>query len=321
MKGKRSVNIVYSSDENYVQHMGVSIFSLLEHNRDESEIDVYILANEISQSSERKLREMIQGQFGRKLEMIDFAPFREKLSLNMEWPISFSAYARLFLPEMLPTSCERVLYLDCDTVICGPLSNLWNINLNGCSAGGVLDTVLPQFKCTVGLKENEGYINSGVLLIDLKDWRENGIQKQFTAFIASHNGQVSHHDQGTINGVLHGKIAFLPPKFNAMTPVFTTRYENLFQLYHIEGPYYSKTEIREAKQSPVILHYVPEYVGRVWEYECRHPEKKRYQDCLAQTVWKGGMTHAEQSLSNKMRLIYWMQRRWPVSLQKLFFRR
>lgn len=45
------MNIVYSSDENYVQHMGISIFSLLRNNMEMDEITIYILANDISYES------------------------------------------------------------------------------------------------------------------------------------------------------------------------------------------------------------------------------------------------------------------------------
>lgn len=37
-------------------------------------------------------------------------------------------------------------------------------------------------------------------------------------FIKKKNGNVFHHDQGTINGVLKDKVLYLHPKFNAMTP-------------------------------------------------------------------------------------------------------
>lgn len=47
---------------------------------------------------------------------------------------------------------------------------------------GVVDTVLPQFKCAVGLREDDRYINSGVLLIDLQKWRQHKIQDRFEEF-------------------------------------------------------------------------------------------------------------------------------------------
>lgn len=300
------MNIVYSSDENYVQHMGISIFSLLQNNTEVDEITIYILSNDISDESKKKLNDIVINQFRRNIVFIDFTLYKD-LSLKMEWPISISAYARLFLSEMLPEICERVIYIDCDTVICESLWSLWKTNLGNNSVGGVIDTVLPQFKDAVGLDRENEYINSGVLLTDIKKWRERKVQDRFIQFIKEHQGQVSHHDQGTINGVLHGEIMVIHPRFNAMTPFFTTRYENLFRLYQIQGRYYSKQELKQAKLKPVIIHYVPEFVGRVWEYECRHPKKNVYKKYMDQTVWKNGLTHSTRRESVKMRLIYWVQ--------------
>lgn len=301
------MDIVYSSDENYVQHMGISLFSLLQNNIEIDNINIYILSNDIKNESKEKLVDLVERQFQRKISFIEFTPYKAKLNLKMKWSISLSAYARLFLAEMLPETCERVIYIDCDTIICKKLSALWEQNLGTCSVGGVIDTVLPEFKKAVGLNERDNYINSGILLIDVKNWRERNIQETFIQFIGEHQGNVLHHDQGTINGVLHDEIMILHPKFNVMTPIFTTRYKNLFRLYQIKGKYYSKEEVKEAKREPVIIHYVPEFVGRVWEYECRHPKKEYYRKYMNQTVWKNQLKHCENRDTIKMRLIYWIQ--------------
>lgn len=272
------------------------------------EITIYILANDISYESKEKLADVVVKQFNREIVFIDFAPYKARLDLKMEWPISLSSYVRLFLSEMLPEVCERVIYLDCDTVVCKSLLELWTINLRGGAiVVGVLDTVLPEFKYAVGLKKESQYINAGVLLIDLKKWREEDIQRKFLQFIEEHHGQVSHHDQGTIKGVLHNEIAVLHPKFNAMTPYFTTIYKNLFLLYKIDGEYYSKEELKEAKSEPIIIHYVPEFVGRVWEYECRHPKKEIYKKYMEQTVWKNGLCHSDRQKTIKIRFMHWVQ--------------
>lgn len=311
------MNIVYSSDENYVQHMAVSIFSLLENNKEIKEINIYILSNNISGKSKEELSHIVEKEFRRNIIFIEFAPFKERLNLNMEWSISLSSYARLFLPEMLPDNCEKVIYIDCDTVICTSLLELWNTDLKSSSVGGVLDTVLPQFKTAVGLKKEDAYINAGILLIDINKWRNERTQDKFVQCIEEHNGRVPHHDQGTLNGVLHDEILVLNPRFNAMTPMFTTRYENLFKLYQIAGKYYSKNEILEAKRHPVIIHFVPEFVGRVWEYECRHPKKKLYREYLDCTIWRNQLVHTEMNESVKMRMIHWIQCRLPLALQRI----
>ena len=75
------MNIVYSSDENYVQHMGISIFSLLQNNTEVDEITIYILSNDISDESKKKLNDIVINQFRRNIVFIDFTLYKD-LSLK-----------------------------------------------------------------------------------------------------------------------------------------------------------------------------------------------------------------------------------------------
>ena len=75
------MHIVYSSDNNYAQHMGASIYSLLSHNTD-SEIVVYVIDNGISSDAKEKLQQIINQFPLSRLQWIDFSKWSEKLTLN-----------------------------------------------------------------------------------------------------------------------------------------------------------------------------------------------------------------------------------------------
>ena len=111
------MHIVYSSDDKYAQHMGASIYSLLSHNA-ESELVIYVIDNGISSDSKEKLQQIINQFPLSQLQWIDFSKWSEKLTLDMQWPISLSSYGRLFIGSMLPDDVSRCLYLDCDMIIC-----------------------------------------------------------------------------------------------------------------------------------------------------------------------------------------------------------
>lgn len=305
--------IVYSSDENYVQHMAVSMVSLFRSNEDVEEINVFIIANQISDDSKSKLV-TLANSFGRSIYWIDFVPFGERLALDMEWPISVSSYARLFLAEMLPEWCSRAIYLDCDTIVCDNLSHLCNLDMKGYLVAGVKDLIRDDFKHRIGLASLDIYINAGVMLIDLSSWRKKSIQKDFLLFISERMGRVTHHDQGVINGVLKGQMLVLPPRYNSLTPFFTYKYVNLLEFYNAK-PYYSEDEIIEAVNHPAIIHFTPEFVGRVWEEKCKHPKASLYKEYLDETCWKGNIRKAEP-LPLKLRLLYWMYRNLPAPLMQ-----
>lgn len=117
----KRMNVLYSSDDNYAQHMGVSIYSLLRHNAEFENIRLYVIDNDISPENRDKLREMVSRFPNAEIMFLPFLEWKEKLRLNMSWDISISSYARLFVGEMLPETVDRVLYADCDMIVCEPL--------------------------------------------------------------------------------------------------------------------------------------------------------------------------------------------------------
>lgn len=281
------LSVFYSSDDNYAQHMGVSIYSLLDNNRDFEKIRVFVIDNNISKQNVSKLIEMVKEFDNTEIQFIDFAYWKTQLKLNMEWNISISSYARLFVSGMLPTELKRVIYLDCDMIICGSLEKIWNIDLQENLIGAVQDSVGAKIKDAVGIENDQPYFNAGMLLIDLENWRKQNVEEKCMTFLQKHNGRVSHHDQGVLNGVLQKKVYFLPLKYNLMTIHYMLNREKILKYFDEKAEFYSTEEINNAKEHPVIIHYTPSFTSRPWVKGCRHPFKKYYWDILERTSWSG----------------------------------
>lgn len=137
--------VVYSSDNNYSQHTGVSIVSLLDNNKHFDDIHIYVIDNEISKDNKEKLNNIIKC-YKRKITFINFNEYKCMLKLNMQWDISLSSYARLFISSMLPEEFDKVLYFDCDTVIVDKVDELWNTDMSEYYVAGVADTVSSTIK-------------------------------------------------------------------------------------------------------------------------------------------------------------------------------
>ncbi len=292
------LSIVFSSDDHYAQQVGVSMLSLFENNRHFEAINVYLLENGITIESKKRL-EVICKKYKRNIQFIDFSLISKRLNLNIGNSISISSYARLFLASLL-TEVDKVLYLDCDSVINQSLDELWSIDITGYYVAGVSDTVSNNTKTRINLNETNKYINAGMLLINLKKWREEDIENSFIKFIDSYGGTVFHHDQGTINGVLNKKMLVIHPKFNAMTTFFTMSKREIMQYYGLKD-YYSDDELREAKTSPVFIHFTPAFVNRPWIKGCKHPLAALYYKYLALTPWKGAKINKDtRSIGEKL---------------------
>jgi len=286
------LTVVYSSDDAYAQHAGVSMTSLFEHHRRAESIHAYMISNGISPGNRSRL-EAVCAAYGRRLTFVDFETLAPKLRLNIGGSISASSYARLFIAGIVGPDEERALYLDCDTIVTGNLEALWKMDLGDACIAGVRDTVGARTKREIGIGEDDLYVNAGVLLIDVRKWRERGVEAKFLRFIDERGGRVYHHDQGAINGVLHGECMPLPPKYNAMSVLFSMRREELLAYYGMEG-YYDEAELDEAIASPAVLHYTPAFVGRPWVRGCKHPYRRAYLASLDKSPWRGAPPQADR---------------------------
>lgn len=285
--GRNELNILFSSDNHYAQHLGAAMQSLLQNNQDFTVIRLYIIENEISSSSKEKLCALADNFLNAQITWIPFDMWKSRLQLNMTWSISMSAYARLFVADMVPADMDRILYLDCDILVCDSLQRLWNTDLQGYALGAVQDAISNTTKATVGLAPEEQYFNSGMLLINLAKWREQNIGGKCFSFIQERNGSVVHHDQGVLNGVLRNQWFRLPLCDNLMTIHFILKRERILDYYGENAAFYVENEIADAKEHPVILHYTPSFTSRPWCRDCRHPRKALYWENLAKTPWKG----------------------------------
>ena len=116
-------------------------------------------------------------------------------------------------------------------------------------------TIYQAVKESIDLGEDDPYYNSGVLLVDLKQWREQEIQKKLLGFWKSKGGKLFASDQDVINGTLKGQIHTLMPRYNFFT---NYRYFSYRELTHLGKTYKAVTprELQIAKRHPSIIHYM-----------------------------------------------------------------
>lgn len=305
------MNVIYSSDDNYARHVGVAITSLYDCNQDMPELDVYLIDDGIRPDNREKLDAIAQ-RYGRTIRYIPFGPHKEKLSLNNKWELPLSTYARLFVAEMVPQSVERLLYLDCDTVVCDSLKELWETDMQGKTIAAVEDVGSTLFQPETGTGTVYRYFCAGVLLIDMKKWRQISAQEKMMAYLDSKGGQVRHHDQTILNGVFWNDCLLIHPRYNALTPTFIMPYENLRAFFKLRDSYYSKQEIRQSVKAPAIIHFTSANIGRPWENNA-HPKAKIYQRYWQASAWKDapwGTFRCTQSTPE--RRAYWFYQHIPA---------
>lgn len=280
------MNIVYASDNNFAEMLGISMISLFESNRDCKEITVFILDDGIKNDSKEKLNLVVE-KYARKIHFCPIPNLNElagvEIKTSKRW--SLSTFSRLFLEKILPDEIDKVIYLDCDILVNNSLEELYNTNLGGYYCGGVSDCVSKQHKIIIGINPQDIYINAGVMLISLKKWRDNNACDKFISFINRYDGDTPYVDQGIINGTLSEKIMRLDLKYNAYTALFDFTYRDLL-IFRKPVDFYSEKETESSKSNPVIVHFTTSFLSlRPWVKGCKHPFVNEWLKYKAMSPW------------------------------------
>ena len=284
MKKKQTLCVAYAADNNYAKLLGISMLSLFEANKDFTQIDIFVLDCGIGLENKNKLNSIVE-KYERKISFVIMKDFVSSLDLKMgARKISIASYGRLFLTSVIPKSYNKILYLDCDTIVLGDLHKLWNINIEKYMLAGVRDTVDKYFLKSIGLKQEDYYVNAGIMLVNLENWRKYNLQERFLSFIERFKGNVPHHDQGTINAVCNKKIYILPPNYNVTSNIYTFSAKTVKRIYLMKD-FYSQKELDDAKDKPIILHFTTGLVGRPWEENCSNPMKSKYNKFADISPW------------------------------------
>ncbi len=295
----KEINILYATDTNYAPHAAASIYSLLSNNKDEFEkINIYLIDDSISDKCKDKFNSMVSSFENAQIIFYPFEKLQAKLKLNDKTGYAQIGYARLMLSEMI--NADKVLYIDCDTIINGSLKELWETDMEENIIAGVQDNPAVYALEAVGMTCRDRYINGGVLLINLNAWRKENIEDAILKMIDEHNGFVLHHDQGIVNGVCRGKIKILHPKFNTMSQFFLMTAKQIKGLYDIDC-YYTQKELDEATKKPIIIHFISKFYNRPWIKECSHPHKNLYIDYLSETPFDVVLSEGTQKRTVKIR--------------------
>lgn len=264
-------NIVIVSDEGYIQHAAVMLTSLFCTNRDKTFV-VYLLTDGITDETERKLR-CVCDKYGTELKVkacgIDNLG---DFPIGQWQPIM---YFKLLIPQILPITEDRCLFLDVDMIIHDDIAKLYHWDLQDkviAAAEDMPDCI--AFKPRLGLKDSDLCINSGVMVCDLEKWRQMEREEPIMKYASGIIHKIVN-EQDVIACYFRDKIALLPIRWNMTTFYFNRRPKIFVKYLH---------ELDWAKKFPGIIHFAAPI--KPWFKDCQHPYRKLYKQYLKLTPWR-----------------------------------
>ena len=128
-------------------------------------------------------------------------------------------YYRFFIPRLFPMY-EKAVYIDSDTILTGDIGGLFDVELGENVIAAMVDpkvTVVPEFRDyvdnAVGVPHTE-YVNSGVMLMDLKKMRKIHYISTMVDLIDKYDADLVAPDQDYLNVILRGQIKHLDACWN-----------------------------------------------------------------------------------------------------------
>jgi lipopolysaccharide biosynthesis glycosyltransferase len=253
-----TLTIASAVDDTYALPLAVMLRSIAEH------LPHGVTANAVVLSS---------GLAGESLRLISDACHRLQIQvtpvvvsatglsdLKISHHISITTYYRLLLEAVLP-DVDRVIYLDADTIVLAPITELWGVDLGDSLLGAVghasklsatfgAPRGIPSF-AKLGLPGGLPTFNAGVMVIDLDGWRKAEVSRRTLAYLRAFREDVLWWDQDGLNVVLHGHWKPLPAHWNVMTSHFAgfTKWQDSVL---------SADDYERAIRSPSIIHFSSE---------------------------------------------------------------
>lgn len=258
----RIINICLCCDDKYVQHLAVTMASILKNKAPEDLIRFCILDGGISHLNKEKIRSLSNiGDFDIDFIEVDKTIF-DKCPIQDWTHLSLTAYYILLIPDEIPL-IDKIIYLDCDIIVRTSLRELFKSDLCDNYIAGIQDISSVKHCKRLG---TSNYINSGVILFNAKKWREDNISSKIFNWIEHNEDKIVLHDQDILNAVLDEKIEFIDSKWNAQ--VITKPLDWM----------------RESWENANILHFIDK--KKPWKYYNGDKFTSEYLNYLRLTPFK-----------------------------------
>ena len=220
----KTIPIFFSIDDSYAPFLSVALKSAIDNSKSENNYRAIIMYESLSQDNRERLGSLATNNF-----KIDFVEMNEGLEtitdrlsnrIRSEY-FTLTIYFRLFIASMFP-EYDKAIYIDSDIVLEEDIAELFSIDIGdnfiGACRDASIDGIEPfqsYVEQAVGVDRND-YVNSGVLLMNLKKLRDADFDKHFLSLLNTYHFDSVAPDQDYLNAICKGSIYYLSPKWNAM---------------------------------------------------------------------------------------------------------
>lgn len=275
--------VVFVADDHYAMPLAAAISSVVANLGKNQKIQVFIVDGHVSSSNKQKIAQL---EDRRRVRIQWLQPSESHFDLLRSLPCGYvgkSAYYKLLIPELLGPAYQRILYLDCDVVVEGDITELWYADVGKNYVLAVRDLINPFVSSPFGLKNwrelgrqpSDELFNTGVLVFNTAKWRKENATNRLVRYLRENSRYIRLCDQDAMNAVFGDTWGRLDPCWNVLPYM------------HIAGSYslLSKKSHEDLLARAKLLHYCGP--NKPWNTCCGHPRRDRFFHYLDLTVWSG----------------------------------
>ncbi|MEI0491360.1 glycosyltransferase family 8 protein [Brachyspira intermedia] len=291
----KNFNICFTSNDKYAPFMSTVIVSILKNSKEDENFYFHVITNDISDENKNMIEKL------KEIKTFDikyYIPNVEKYNkwfekINHKRYYDPSHFYRLDIPT-LTSSCDKILYLDCDIIVNSSLSELFDMDISEYFAFAVEDkgdlNFLNKYKIKIGLEDKHKYFNAGILLLNNKLYLEKNLDLECESYFNKYCNIIECADQDILNYLFKDNVKFIDNKWND----FTSKNVNTSSIIHYVGkikPWNRNCPSNEAVELFWnYFYYTPYYQ--------QNPMK--YMQMIMDQKIKGLGIHSNDYLNNKI---------------------
>lgn len=244
------LNVVFAADRNYIPHLATAVTSLLENNFELVQ-RVFVMTDAGGDRRFHNFLRDIENRYGFAPEVAEING-AELQGLYTSGHVSSASYNRFLLGDLLPQEISHALYLDCDLIVAGDLTPLLQLvqRIEMTASPIVFAAARDSGNHLVPFGHSGlPYFNAGVMLVNLRAWREQQVAKKLFGIARELYGKLHLWDQDVLNLVLESDWEPLPGEFN-------------------------ETQLKERSENARVVHFVGG--TKPWMVGGDHPYRPDY---------------------------------------------
>jgi lipopolysaccharide biosynthesis glycosyltransferase len=256
------IPIFFAVDDNYAPYLAVAMRSLIDNASPDYQYNIHILIDKLNEFNTSVLCGMATENV--RVETVNVTNKLDSLGdmLHLRDYYTKTTYYRFFIPALFP-QYERGLYLDCDIVVKGDISQLYNVALGDNILAAAPEEVMlmvdvfgTYVEAVLEVPRNE-YFSAGILVMNLEKMRHVALEEQFVDILGRRTFRVTQ-DQDYLNVLCRGDFLMLDSGWNKTacynapvdTPVNIIHYKINWKPWHYKGVRFEEDFWHYAEMTP-----------------------------------------------------------------------